>query len=573
MTKHKAGELRDALARHRGALWGVALFSAVVNILMLTGPLFMLQVYDRVLSSRSGATLAVLLALVIMLYGLMALLDLVRGRVLSRIGASFQASLDGRVLDATLHQSTIAQLRAQPATGLRDLATVQGFVGSPLLASLFDLPWTPLFVAVLFVFHPLMGWFAIGGAIVLAALALWNQHATREAQEKAAALAADADNRVEALRQQVETVRGLGMQAALGDRWRKARGDALTALVATADAGGGFTAVTKAVRLFLQSGILALGAWLVLQGDLTGGAMIAGSILLGRALAPIEQVVGQWGQMQRARSSWRTLDNLLHTVPEAARPMPLPRPESRVVVAGLGVTPPGERTIVLQGVSFDLQPGEAMAVIGPSASGKTSLARALAGVWTPAAGSIRLGGAEISHYAADEYGRLVGYLPQDVTLFAGTVAENISRFASDADAQAIVDAAKAANAHELILGLPGGYDATVSEGGGRLSGGQRQRIGLARAFFGDPCLLILDEPNSALDEPGVSALNHAVVNAKKEGRCVILMSHRPSALAHCEKVLLLENGRQKSFGARDDVLQRFVKGGVNVIAAPVQAHG
>lgn len=569
MNKPKS-ELRAAIGEHKGALVAVGLFSAVVNLLMLVGPLFMLQVYDRVLASRSSATLLVLLIIVIFLYGMMGFLDHLRGRILARVGAGFQAKLDGRVFDAVLRQAEVPAFRDRPASGLRDLSTIQGLLASPLPGALFDLPWAPLFIVLLFIFHPLMGWFAIGGAVLLVVLAIWNQIATKQAQESAVKLAAEAESRTEITRKQVETVRGLGMTAPLVALWNKARKESLISLMHAADSGGGISATTKAFRMFLQSGILALGAWLVLQGQLTGGAMIAGSILLGRALAPIEQSVGQWGQMQRANLSWRNLDQLLRGVPVIASPMELPRPNAHLRVENLAVVPQGEKVPTVQGLNFEVLPGEAVAVIGPSASGKSSLARALVGLWPAIHGSIRLGGAELGQYDRDRLGSLLGYLPQDVILFPGTVHENIARFDKDAKSEDVVKAAKAAGAHDLILGLPQGYDTVVMENGGKLSGGQRQRIGLARAFYGDPVMLVLDEPNSSLDDTGTQALNQAIAHAKRAGQSVLIMSHRPSALAECDKVLMLESGRQRAFGPRDEVLQRVLKGTASLVTIPAR---
>ena len=564
-------ELRAAIGDYRGALIAVGIFSAIVNILMLTGPLFMLQVYDRVLASRSSATLLVLLVIVIFLYAMMGFLDHLRSRILARVGAGFQAKLDGRVFDAVLRQAEVPAYRDRPASGLRDLSTIQGFLSSPLLGALFDLPWAPFFIALLFIFHPLMGWFAVAGAIMLTLLAIWNQIATKTSQETAVKTAAEAESRTEITRKHVETVRGLGMTAPLVALWNKARNESLLALMHASDAGGGISATTKAFRMFLQSGILALGAWLVLQGQLTGGAMIAGSILLGRALAPIEQSVGQWGQMQRTSLAWRTLDKLLSAVQVQSAPMSLPRPTAHLSVQNLAVVPMGEKLPTVQGLNFEVLPGEAVAVVGPSASGKSSLARALVGLWPAIHGSVRIGGAEIGHYDRDRLGRLLGYLPQDVILFPGTIHENIARFDADANPDDVVKAAKAAGAHDLILGLPQGYDTVIIENGGKLSGGQRQRIGLARAFYGNPVLLILDEPNSSLDDPGTQALNQAIANAKRAGQCVLIMSHRPSALAECDKVLMLENGRQRAFGPRDEVLQRILKG--PALLVPMQTRG
>ncbi|AQZ54430.1 type I secretion system permease/ATPase [Martelella mediterranea] len=552
-------ELRQALLFSRGALIGVAVFSAVVNLLMLTGPLFMLQVYDRVLSSHSSATLLVLFAIVVFLFALMGFLDHVRGRVLSRVGAGFQARLDERVFRAVLKQAEHPGFREQPAAGLRDLASIQTFLSSPLPGAAFDLPWAPFFLAILFAFNVWMGVLGLAGGIIIALLAFANQRLTRDAHAEAARLMRDAEAATERTRKQIDTVRALGMLRPLLTQWQAVRGAALRAQIAASDKGGGLTASTKAFRLLLQSTVLALGALLVLEGQLTAGAMIAGSILLGRALSPIEQVIGQWMTFQRTGRAWRSLGKLLDAVPPQGAPMPLPRPEGRLSVEAIAVVPPGEKKPVLSGVSVEVSPGSALAVIGPSAAGKSTFAKAITGLWPAASGVVRLGGADIRHYEPDVLGGLLGYLPQTVMLFPGTVAQNIARFADDADPEAIVLAAQKAGAHELVLSLPEGYDTVLTEGESRLSGGQRQRIGLARALYGDPVVLVLDEPNASLDDPGVKALNGAIATAKADGRAVIIMSHRPSALAECDEVLLLDGGRVRAAGPRDEVLKRFVR--------------
>lgn len=559
--------LRQALAPWSRAFLGVGLFSAVVNILMLTGPLFMLQVYDRVLASRSSATLVVLFAIVVFLYGVMGLLDHYRTRILARIGAGFQEGLDTRVFAAVLKQAEHPQLRERPAGALRDLSSVQSALASPGTGALFDLPWTPLFIAVLFLFHPWMGWFAIAGSLLVLALALLNQMRTKAPQAEAARLSAMADAATEATRKAIETVRGLGMVGAASQRWITARSAALGASMAASDVGGALSIGTKTFRLLLQSAILGLGAFLVLRGEMTPGAMIAGSILLGRALAPVEQTVGHWPQFQRAMSGWKDLGAVLQAMPQDQILTELPRPEARLQARDLAVVPPGATTPVIQGVTFSAGPGDAIAVIGPSAAGKSSFARALVGLWPPARGEIRLGGADLHQYEPDRLGNLLGYLPQEVTLFSGTVAQNVARFDAGATSEAVIGAAIQAGAHELILGLPQGYDTALTDGGGRLSGGQRQRIGLARAYFGDPVVLVLDEPNASLDDPGVQALNKAIASARVSGKIVFVMAHRPSALAECNLAMVLEGGQMRAFGPRDEVLNRFVRQMPSVVGA------
>ena len=552
-------ELRQALGKAKAGFIGVAIFTGVVNVLMLTGPLFMLQVYDRVLTSHSTATLLVLFLIVVFLYSMMGFLDHVRGRILARIGAGFQASLDERVFATVLRQAEVPKLRERPANALRDLASIQSLLASPGTGAAFDVPWAPLYVAIMFMFNHWLGWFAVAGMAIVLVLAILNQRQTRKPQAEAAKLAAEAEARTESARKAIETVRGLGMSKVMSEQWLAAREAALKAAITASDSGGGLAIVTKTVRMLLQSAVLALGALLVIEGQLTGGAIIAGSTLLGRALAPVEQLVGHWAQFQRAFVAWRDLTKLLTAVPPEAPRMALPRPEPILTVQDLTVVPPGEQTAILRGVSLSAKAGDAIAVIGPSASGKSTLARALAGVWPATRGEIRLAGADLPQYDRDQLGAYLGYLPQDVLLFSGTVAQNVSRFDPAATPEAIVAAAKKAAAHELILSLPQGYDTVLTEGGGRISGGQRQRIGLARAFYGRPAILILDEPNSSLDDPGVQALNQAIATARADGQIVLVMSHRPSALAECNLVMILDGGQMRGFGPRDEVLSRFVK--------------
>jgi len=549
-------DLTQPFARMRGALIGLAAFSAVVNLLMLAGPLFMLQVYDRVLASGSSATLIVLFAIVAYLYAIMGIVDHLRGRILSRAGARLQDALEDRAFAATLRQAENPGLRARPSSALSDLGAIRAAVASSGAVALFDLPWSLAFIGLLFLFHPLLGWFAVAGAALVLVLSLLAEWRGRSAQALAARSADEADAMAELSRQAVETIGALGMTAHVARSWKAARRTSLDAALLASDRGGAMASALRTMRLLLQSAILGLGAYLVLRGELTAGAMIAGSILLGRALQPAEHATSAWPLFQRARQGWRDLSQLLQAMPATAKPMSLPRPAARLDVRDLALTPPGERVAVLQGVTFALEPGDAVAVIGPSASGKSSLARALTGLWSPIRGEIRLGDAELSQYGRDTLGALLGFLPQDTLLMPGSVAHNIARLTPEASPQAVVTAAQAAGAHEMILGLAEGYNTGVLAGGARLSGGQRQRIGLARALYGDPVLLVLDEPDAHLDEPGLHALNKAIAMAREADRIVVLMSHRPSALAACNKVLMLDRGRMIAFGPRDEVLAR-----------------
>jgi PrtD family type I secretion system ABC transporter len=550
-------ELRDARRQGRGLFLWAFVFSIFVNILMLTGPLYMLQVYDRVLQSRSVETLVGLSVLVAGLFGLMALLDYARGRVMARLAARFQTRLDARVFDATLRRHGSPKDQTAAAAALRDLDAVQGFLASPVILALMDMPWTPVFIAAIFLFHPMLGWLAVAGGAIIVILALLNQVATmrrvRVAQQANQASHAFADE----ARSGREVVLSQGARSDITGRWVRLRQEALAKGMSANDWTGSFASVTKSFRLFLQSAVLGLGAYYVLQGELSPGAMIAGSILLGRALAPVEQAMGQWPILQRARAGWDSLGEYLAAVPPAEEKIPLPVPEARLEVSGLTVAPPGGGAPTLRDVSFVLEPGQILAVVGPSGSGKSTLARALLGYWTPTAGEVRLGGATLDQYDPEALGRHIGYLPQMVTLFTGSIAENIARMARSVDPVAVVKAARAASVHDIILRLPKGYDTTLTAPGGQLSGGQRQRIGFARALYGMPQLLILDEPDSALDPAGMEALNRAILDFKRAGRAVIIMTHRVQSFTKFDLLMVIENGTVTDFGARDEVLQRM----------------
>jgi len=548
-------ELRKIVRQARGGFVVIGLFSLFVNILMLTGPLFMLQVYDRVLGSRSEATLAALFVLVAVLFVMMGLLEHARGRIAGRIGARLQSQLDARVFVAELDISQQARNPGRSATGLADLEAMQRFLSSPIALALFDIPWTPLFLALIWMFHPLLFALAISGGGLLVGLTLLSQVVARGPGAQATQRARIADMNADTMRVHAETLRGLGMGAAALERWQIERRGALQSQLAAADVSGSFSSMAKVIRFFLQSAMLGVGAWLVLQDQLTGGAMIAGSILLGRALAPIEVIIGQWPVAQRARQGWTALSALLGTSPVPAPRTILPRPRAILDVHQLTVVPPGGQSAALRTLSFRLQPGQALGVIGASASGKSTLARALTGIWQPAAGRMRLDGAALDQFTPEALGEHIGYLPQDVVLFPGTIAENIARMALNPESGAVVAAAQKAGAHEMILALPQGYDTPVSPGSSRLSGGQKQRIGLARAMFGAPVLLVLDEPNSNLDSIGANALNAAIRAHKSAGGAVIIMAHRPSGIAECELVLVMDGGTTRAFGPRDEVLK------------------
>ena len=572
LIKRGTDELLKVRRKSRSLYWTVALFSLFANLLMLTGPMYMLQVYDRVLGSGSVETLIALSVLVVFLYGVMGVLDHTRGRIMARVGARFQDDLDRRVFDAVVRKSAVAP-DVKTNGSLADLEAVQRLISAPVLMAAFDLPWTPIFFAAIFVFNPMLGWLAVGGAAVLIVIALANQLLSRASQVKSAVAGQTATAISDQIRTEAEMVQAMGMREAAFNRWQTARGEALIQQMRATDVGGTFTSMTKSIRLFLQSAMLGLGAYLVLQGQMTPGAMIAGSILLGRALAPVEMAINQWAVVQRGRAGWTSLALLLGAVaPEAPRTV-LPKPKAKLDAKGLTVVPPGEKQAALKSINFTLKPGQAMGIIGPSGAGKSSIARTLMGLWQPAGGYIRLDGAALDHYGTETLGKHIGYLPQRVQLFDGTIAENIARLSATPDDAKVVAAAKMAAAHEMILELPKGYDTPITAGQMRLSGGQMQRIGLARALYDDPVIVVLDEPNSNLDNVGSEALNHAIREMKKRGRSVIIMAHRPNAIQECETLLVLDNGMRMAFGPKDEVMQGMVANAKQIKQAPVASGG
>ncbi|MFN3994813.1 MAG: type I secretion system permease/ATPase [Tabrizicola flagellatus] len=563
-----SAELSAAQAASRQAFATAFLFSALVNVLMLTAPLYMLQVYDRVLVSRSEETLLALSILMAFLFLVMGIIDYARGRIMARVGARLQERLDPRVLSAAFRRLTVAPQDPAAQAAQRDLDALARFWASPVALAIFDAPWAPLFVAVIFVFHPWLGWLAVAGGLVIVGLSWLNQRATVGPLHAANHASMAAERQAENLKQESELVQSLGMTGAGFARLKARRDLALDEGLRASDASGRYSVLIKTFRLFLQSAMLGLAAWLILQEELSAGAMIAASVLMGRALQPLEQAVGQWAVVTRARQARLRLADLLVKAPPVAGRTELPRPRALVEVQALTVVPPGGSAPVLRNLTFTLPPGKALGVIGPSGSGKSSLARALTGAWPPAAGRIRLDGATLDQYDPDRLGSYIGYLPQRVTLFDGTIAENIARLQPGADAAAIVAAARAAAAHEMILKLPNGYDTRVATMGSQLSGGQIQRIGLARALYGDPMLLILDEPNSNLDNDGSIALNTAIRTAKARGASVFIMAHRPAAIRECDLLLVMNQGAAAAFGPRDAVLREAVKNAGDIARSP-----
>ena len=540
----------------RGAFFGVGAVSGVTNLLMLTGPLFMLQIYDRVLASRSVPTLVVLCALVAGLYLFLGILEVIRSRVLTRIGRRLEEQLGDVTFDAVLTlplKTTRTDAASQP---LRDLDRMRQFMSGPGPVAICDLPWLPAYLAIIFVFHPLLGWLGTAGAVILVVVTVSSEAILRAPMARLAKLAGARSAFVEAGRRNAEALRSMGMAGAYAARWRRTNADYLAEQGRVGDATGGFSATTKVFRLALQSAVLALGAWLAIRQEVSPGVMIAASILTARALAPIEQAIGQWRGFVEFRQSRRRLQDLLERLREDGARMPLPRPSRSLRVEGLAVAAPGTAAAIVQDLRFELSAGQGLGIIGPSGSGKSTLVRALVGIWAPARGTIRLDGAELDQWSPEALGPAIGYLPQGVELFDGTVAENIARFAPDAPPDGIIAAARQAGVHDLVLSLPEGYDTRIGEGGAVLSAGQRQRVGLARALYGSPFLIVLDEPNASLDSEGERALSEAIVAAREAGAIVVVVAHRPNALACLDQVLVMAGGRQAAFGARDEVLRK-----------------
>jgi len=551
-------ELSYALRKSRGAFACIGLFSGLINLLMLTGPLFMLQVYDRVLPSRSLPTLVGLAVLTVCLYAFQGLLDAIRARVLRRIGNTIDEELSRRSYDAIvrLPLKTRGGLGLQP---VRDLDRIRTFLSGPGPGALFDLPWIPLYVGVCFLFHPLIGLAAAGGATVLAILTFSTEIATRAHAKTAMRVAAARDSLLEASRRNAEALHAMGMAPYMEARFAAINEEYLRSQGHASDRSSALSAFSRVTRLFLQSVILGLGAYLVIMQEASAGVIIASSILTSRALAPVDLVISNWKGFVGAREARKRLDQLLALLPERRLPLPLPKPNESLAVRAISASAPGQSRRILQDVSFDLTRGDGLGIIGPSGSGKSTLARLIVGVWEPTGGKIRLDGAGLDQWAPEALGRHIGYLPQDVELFDGTVAENISRFETVLDPEAVIAAAKAAGAHGLVTSLPEGYETRIGEAGAALSAGQRQRIALARALYRDPFLVVLDEPNSNLDNAGEEALTQALHGVRHRGGIAIVIAHRPSALAALDQVLVMHQGRQRALGPKEDVLRAVAR--------------
>jgi ATP-binding cassette, subfamily C, bacterial PrsD len=557
-ARTQRSKLTDALDACRKTFIGIALFSALINLLMLTGAIFMLEVYDRVLPSRSVPTLVGLAILAAALFALQGILDVIRSRLLVRVGAGLDQALSTRVYEMIVQLPIKLGVRNDGLQPMRDLDSVRSFLSGTGPIALFDMPWLPFYLAVCFIFHPLIGLTALGGAIVLIVLTLFAEMWSRAPIKAATSSAMSRQGIANTSSRNSESLVAMGMIGRMAARWSETNREYMAAQQRANDVVGGLGAISRVLRLMLQSGVLAVGAYLVIQQQATAGIIIAGAILSGRALAPVDLAIGNWKGFMTARESWRRLNALLAAFPVKDAPLALDRPSQALTVEAAFIAPPGAEQIVLHDISFLLRSGNGLGVIGQSASGKSSLARLLVGVWEPVRGAVRFDGATRDQWSPEALGKHVGYLPQDVELFAGTVAENISRFDSKAEAQAVIAAAHAAGVHDLILGLPDGYETQVGEQGTALSVGQAQRIALARALYGDPFLVVLDEPNSNLDAEGDAALTQAILNVRARGGIAVVIAHRPSAIAGVDLILTLHKGRIRAFGPKDQVLQKVL---------------
>lgn len=528
-----------------------------VNILMLVPPMYMLQVYDRVLTTQSEETLLMLTLVVVFLFMVMGGLELVRSRMLVRVGNRLDTNINSRLYSAMFRRSVVAQGQ-QSAQPLSDLTSLRQFLTGNGLFAFFDAPWVPVYLGVLFLFHPWLGIFATCAGIVLLILAIANEKATKGLLAEANSEHIKAQDLANSNLRNAEVLHAMGMLPGIMGRWAEKHHEFLAKQSQASDRAGALTNTSKVLRLLFQSMILGLGAYLVLQAEMTAGMMIAGSIIMGRALAPIDQMIGSWKGFVGARGAYGRLNELLTQIPEENRRMSLPAPRGDLAVETVAAAPPGVRMATIRGINFAVPEGEHVGIIGPSAAGKSTLARVLLGIWPTQVGSVRLDGAEVTQYNRDELGPHVGYLPQDIELFDGTISENIARF-GEVDAEKVVKAAKKAGVHEMILELPNGYDTYISSTSGALSGGQRQRVGLARALYGDPVYIVLDEPNSNLDDAGERALSQTIAQLKQEGATLFVISHRTSVLKNMDKLLVMKEGQVSAFGPRDEVLAQFAK--------------
>lgn len=551
-------DLEAALKECRTAFYSAAGFSMAINLLMLVPSLYMLQVYDRVVPTGNKSTLLMLTLIVIVLFLTMSILEWVRSQILVRVSSRLEILLNKRVFEVAFKQSLYSGGQRATVQAMDDLTALRQFLTGNGLFAFFDAPWLPIYVAVMFVFHPWYGWFSIATAILLILLAIANEQATAKTLAEANELALTGRGLLNRNFRNAEVIESMGMLTNIRRRWLSTSYKVLQLQSIASSRAGLITATSKVVRLTSQSIILGVGAYLVIEREISPGLMIAGSILLGRALAPIDLMIGSWKGFINARGQYLRLHNALLLIPAEPEKMPLPAPKGNLQLEDVHVVPPGSKTLILKSISLNIQPGDFVGIMGPSGAGKSTFARAILGIWPTVKGSIRLDGAEINGWNRQALGPYLGYLPQDIELFEGTISENIARF-GEVDPEKVVNAAQLAGVHDLILHLPDGYDTVIGGNGGNLSGGQRQRIGLARALYDDPVLLVLDEPNSNLDEQGEYALANALQNLKQKQVTVILITHRQNILSKVDKLLILNEGQLALFGPRDQVIAHLQK--------------
>ena len=545
-------ELSQVLLSFKHTFYQLAGFSAVINLLMLLPSIYMLQIYDRVLHSRNETTLLMLTLLVLGLYGLMSLLELVRSAVLIRVGNRLDMQLSFRVFTAAFERN-LRRNNGNASQALHDLTTVRQFLTGNGLFAFFDAPWAPIYLLVTFMFHWILGLFVLGGMLILFALAWLTEVSTRKPLAEANQAAMAASNYANNNLRNAEVIEAMGMLPALRERWFLFQSRVLEKQTEASDRAARIGAISKLVRLALQSLVLAVGAVLAIQNEISPGMMIAGSILMGRALQPVEMAISTWKQLIAARASYQRLEELLMEFPARISGMSLPRPQGNVQVEGVVAAAPGSHLPILKNITFSMQHGDIVGIVGPSAAGKSTLARLLVGIWPAQSGKVRLDGADVFQWNKDELGPHIGYLPQDIELFEGSIAENIARF-GDIDSGLVIEAAQRAGVHDMILRLPQGYDTRLGDGGNTLSGGQKQRIALARAIYAGPAFVVLDEPNSNLDDIGEQALIHTLLDLKAKGTTVVLITHRTSILNAVDKLLVMREGQLHIYGPRDQVL-------------------
>jgi PrtD family type I secretion system ABC transporter len=559
--------MRQLLARFRPFFFYAGLFSLFINLLLLVPVLYMLQIFDRVIASRSDETLMVLTIGAILALGVGMVLDMLRGRLLASAGVALDKRLSPPVL-AGLLDNARGPGGSEYVSGLRDVGTLRTFLTGTGIFALFDAPWLPIFIVVIFLFHPLLGLIASVGSAILLSLAYLNEKLTRRALEDLQTNGRKAGRFIDLSVRNAEVVGAHGMVQNVTSYWEQLNRRVLKAQVRASRAGGSISGLTKFARQLIQIAMLGTGAWLVIDLHVTAGVMLAATILLGRALAPVESMVAGWKSLVEARSAYARLDKLLSAHSADRAPTELPVPAGALCVERVAFGIRGHEKAIIRGVSFEVAAGESLGIIGPSGAGKSTLARLILGVWKPVNGVVRLDGADVAEWPREKLGPHVGYLPQDVELFSGTAAENIARMGA-VDSDAVVSAAKRANAHELILRLPNGYDTQIGEGGTTLSGGQRQRLALARALYRNPRLVVLDEPNANLDSEGEDALMRAMLRLKQEKVTLIVITHRPSLLANVDRVLVLREGQVEMFGPRAEIIARVTRGSVQAITPVV----